>query len=242
MALSGYTFRSLPIIQQLARDTRQSPPLISGQRLDYVDSSLTILAKSSVTKVEYEARQTLQEKAIRGEFQQQRTHTDGRFEEQRTYMDGRFEEQRTYMDGRFDQVDGKLEEQRTYMDGRFDEIDDRFEQVNENFEQVNRRFEGVDERFDRLEVRFDQFEGRWHNSLISSTWEEIHPIGVLCPLAEPGNRFRMPQYFPNKIIKFWRLKQPQQGMYTTVVVASTTNKVCSQTISLFTSILQYARL
>lgn len=161
-------------------------------------------------KDEFQARTTLQEKAIRVEFEQQRIQTDRGFAEQREYMDerfddvdGKFDEQRKYMDRRFDDVDEKFDSQRKYMDGRFEVIDRRFEQV-------NNRFEKVDERFDRLEGRFDQMEGRFHNSMLGSAWEEIYPIGMFNPLAEPGNRFRMPKYFPNRVVKFWRLKRPRQ--------------------------------
>lgn len=128
-----------------------------------------------MTKDEYEAKHALQEKALRGEFQQQRRLTDWQAKEQRVYMDG------------------------------------QFEQVNKKFEQVNRRFEMVDERFDRLEARFDQMEGRVHNSLVHSSWDEIHVVGSFNPLAPPGSRFRMPEYFPNRVVKFWRLKEPRNG-------------------------------
>jgi len=215
MALTEFTFHSLPVIQHLARNTRQSPPPAIGSGFEYIDSSLAILARSSVAKDEFEARHALQEKSLRGEFQQQRTYVDGRFEEQQTYMDGRFEqvnrrfeEQQTYMDGRFEQVNRRFEEQQTYMDGRFEE---QQTYMDGRFEQVNRRFELVDERFDRLEARFDQMEGRVHNSLVHSSWDEIHPVGSFDPLAPPGSRFQMPEYFPNRVVKFWRLKEPRNG-------------------------------
>lgn len=247
MALSEFAFQSLPIIQNLARNTRQSPPPSTGSQFEYVDLSLRILARSSVTKDEFEARYTLQEKSIRKEFERQRTWTDEQFEEQRGYMDDRFdhvdkkfEEQRTYMDDRFDQVDKRMderfEEQQTYMDDRFDEVDKRmeerfklvdkrfelvykqfdqvnrrFELVDKQFEQVNRRFELVDERFDRLEARFYQLEGRVHNSLVHSPWDQIYPVGSFDPLAPPGSGFQMPEYFPNRVVKFWRLKAPRNG-------------------------------
>lgn len=214
MALTGYTFQSLPIIQHVAHNTQQSPPPLTGSGFEYIDSSLKILARSSVTKDEYEAKHALQEKALRGEFQQQRRFTDWQAKEQRVYMDGRFEGVAEQFKG----VAEQFKEQQTYMDGRFEQVNKKFEQVNrrfevvdERFEQVNRRFEMVDERFDRLEARFDQMEGRVHNSLVHSSWDEIHLVGSFNPLAPPGSRFRMPEYFPNRVVKFWRLKEPRNG-------------------------------
>ena len=189
MALTGYTFQSLPIIQHVAHNTQQSPPPLTGSGFEYIDSSLKILARSSVTKDELEARHALQEKALRGEFQQQRRFTDWQAQEQRVYMDGQFEQ----------------------VNKKFEQVNRRFEVVDERFEQVNRRFEMVDERFDRLEARFDQMEGRVHNSLVHSSWDEIHLVGSFNPLAPPGSRFRMPEYFPNRVVKFWRLKEPRNG-------------------------------
>src|SRR2546421_8800281 len=100
-----------------------------------------------------------------------------------------FQMMRLYMDKRFELVDEHFEEQRSYIDDRFQQVDDRFQQVDDRFQQV-------DDRFQDLEVLIK-------NSRASSGWQDIFPVRVQNPLAEPRNRHQTPPNFPNKVVKFW---------------------------------------
>ena len=114
---------------------------------------------------------------------------------------GLFDEQRSYMDGRFD-------EQRSYMDGRFKKVDERFDKVDERLGKVDQRFDRIEDRQDRFQESLDQLTAMSFNSKATRSWSNIHAIGVFDPLAQPGSRYRMPQYFPNKVAKFWHLQRP----------------------------------
>ena len=92
-----------------------------------------------------------------------------------------FQMMRLYMDKRFELVDEHFEEQRSYIDDRFQQVDDRFQD---------------------LEVLIK-------NSRASSGWQDIFPVRVQNPLAEPRNRHQTPPNFPNKVVKFWHLQRPR---------------------------------
>jgi len=77
------------------------------------------------------------------------------------------------------------------------------------FKNVHERLQNMDDRIDKFEDRFGNFEGKMSNSGATNSWHDIHPVGALNPLADAGSRFQMPEYFPNKVAKFWRLQRPQ---------------------------------
>src|SRR5271163_4482849 len=116
----------------------------------------------------------------------------------RLHMNKHFEEQRSYIDNRFQQINDRLQQ----VDDRFQQIDDRLQQIDDRFQQVDDRFQQVDNRFQDLEVLIK-------NSRATSSWQDIFPIRVRNPLAEPRNRYQTPPKFPNKVVKFWHLQQPR---------------------------------
>jgi hypothetical protein len=83
----------------------------------------------------------------------------------------------------FRNIHQKLDEQRSYMNDRFQQVDDRFQE---------------------LEVLIK-------NSRATSGWDNIYPVRVQDPLAEPQNRYQTPPHFPSKVVKFWHLQRPRHS-------------------------------
>ena len=151
-----------------------------------------------VTLIDLERSQEQQDKGIRLEFK----NVHRRLDDQRTYMDGRFDE----MDRRFERIDEKFDEQRAYMDKRFERIDERFEKMDE-------RSAKMEDRADKFDEQFHELKAMVLNAHATGAWNDIQPVGLFDPLAQPGSRYIMPTYFPNKIAKFWHLKRPRNREY-----------------------------
>jgi len=218
MSQSEYAFpRSRVILQQLARNGQQSPPPQNGSAHEYLDSSLAIRARTSVTKDDFEARHDLQAKGIRLEFENQRKYVDRRFDELVTKE--QFEQQRTYItkfqenvNQRFGDVDQRfrdIDQRFRDIDQRFDEVDQRFGDIDQRFDEVDQRFEQVYSTLDEFRTRFTQIQGESHNRQSFKGWHTIYPLG----LFDPGGGFRMPANFPSTIREFWKLKLPSHSEY-----------------------------
>ncbi|KAI9678044.1 MAG: hypothetical protein M1817_005988 [Caeruleum heppii] len=189
-------FESTLVMQRLA-----SNPLPNTSN-EYIDRSLTILgtkteelSNSTLTKDAFDAAQDVQDKGVRREFKQQRIFMERRFDE---------------VNQRFAEVHQRFAD----VDQRFADVDQRFGQVDQRFGEVGQRFDKLDDRMDKFDERLSQIEAREYNASLRSSWQSIQPVGVFDPLADPGDRFRMPEYFPNKVIKFWHLQRPRHREYS----------------------------
>jgi hypothetical protein len=69
----------------------------------------------------------------------------------------------------------------------------------------------VDERFKEQRSNMDNrnLEVLIKNSRATNGWNDIYPVRVQNPLAEPRNSYQTPPRFPSKVVKFWRLQRPR---------------------------------
>jgi predicted nuclease with TOPRIM domain len=141
------------------------------------------------------ASQELQDKGIRQEFKNVYEMIDDRFEEQRSYIDGRFEVQRAYMDTRFDALEGRF----NTLEGRFDALEGRFNTL-------EGRFDALEGRFGALEGRLSNSEIRAINARAKSSWHKIYPVGFAHKRPDGTYDIVLPENFPDRVIKFWRLR------------------------------------
>jgi hypothetical protein len=69
------------------------------------------------------------------------------------------------------------------------------------------------DQFVRLELRIANSEARMLNGRAVSSWQDIYAVGVFTPSATGVDVLRKPERFPNKVRKFWNLRQPKNREY-----------------------------
>jgi tetrahydromethanopterin S-methyltransferase subunit G len=223
MASLEYRFtQSAPVLRDLARTRRRSPPLPlptgSSEHSDnvkpfeFIDSSLSLLGDL----------QRVQDNHLRREFEQQREFIAGKFEQEQ-YENGRrdtaVDQKFTKIVERFTKIKEQLENFKQEVGQRFEEVGQRFEEVGQRFEEVGQRFEEVGQRFDLVETKLDDFRqevdqrfsemnARMFNSLSYRAHHQIYPVAVL-----RGRRLQKPDEncFPRSIKKFWNLQTRKNG-------------------------------
>jgi archaellum component FlaC len=241
MATLEYRFtRSTPVLRDLARTRRQSPPspllrTSSGhaekvKTLEFIDSSLSLLGD---LQRDQDDLQKAQDNHIRREFEQQREFIRDKFAQEQ-YENGRRD---STVDQRFTKIKEQLESFRKEIDKRFEEVGQRFEEVGQRFEEVGQRFEEVGQRFEEVGQRFDEAESKFDDfsnqvdqrfDQVDQQFSEInarmfnalsyrdrHPIQPLAVLR--GGRLREPDKdcFPGTVKEFLAMRSaPNSEFYT----------------------------
>jgi tetrahydromethanopterin S-methyltransferase subunit G len=209
MASLEYRFtQSAPVLRDLARTRRRSPPLPlptgSSEHSDnvkpfeFIDSSLSLLGDL----------QRVQDNHLRREFEQQREFIAGKFEQEQ-YENGRRD---TAVDQKFTKIVERFTKIKEQLENFKQEVGQRFEEVGQRFEEVGQRFDLVETKLDdfRQEVdqRFSEMNARMFNSLSYRAHHQIYPVAVL-----RGRRLQKPDEncFPRSIKKFWNLQTRKNG-------------------------------
>ena len=120
-----------------------------------------------------------------------------------------------------------LEKQKQEVDQQFDKVDQQFNKVDQQFDKVDQRFEKVEQRLDTMDRRGEEDRRRGFNSLAVRGWERVHQLGTF----DAAGELRTPEYFPDTVMRFWKLKSPRRGEkvhsvhHATILIRSTVNKL-----------------